>query len=73
MNEGDPNKFKRLYLCYHALKEGWKASCRPVIGMYGCFLKTICGGQLLSTVGRDGNNQIYLIAYVVVESKNIDS
>ncbi|XP_074338078.1 uncharacterized protein LOC141675268 [Apium graveolens] len=73
LNEGDSNKFKRIYLCYHALKEGWKAGCRPVIGFDGCFLKTICGGQLLSAVGRDGNNQMYPIAYGVVESENTES
>ncbi|KAL8144883.1 hypothetical protein AgCh_003185 [Apium graveolens] len=73
LNEGDPNKFKRIYISYHALREGWKVGYRPVIGFDGCFLKTICGGQLLSAVGRDGNNQIFLIAYAVVENENTDS
>lgn len=73
LNESDPNKFKRIYICYHALKEGWKLGCRPILGLDGCFLKTICGGQLLSAVGRDGNNQMYPVAYAVVESENGDS
>lgn len=73
INESDPNKFKRIYICYHALKEGWKLGCRPILGLDGCFLKTICGGQMLSAVGRDGNNQMYPVAYAVVESENADS
>ncbi|XP_074374630.1 uncharacterized protein LOC141715044 [Apium graveolens] len=55
LNEEDPVKFKRIYLCYFALKSGWKA---------------VCGGQLLSAVGRDGNNQMFPICYAVVESEN---
>lgn len=30
-------------------------------------------GELLSTVGRDGNNQMFPIAWAVVESENKDS
>lgn len=73
LNETDANKFKRIYICYHALKEGWKKGCRPILGLDGCFLKTVCGGQLLSAVGRDGNNQMFPVAYAVVESENADS
>ena len=73
LNEEDPVKFKRIYVCYFALKAGWKAGCRPVIGLDGCFLKTVTGGQLLSAVGRDGNNQMFHICYAVVESENTDS
>lgn len=31
------------------------------------------GGQLLSAVGRDGENSIYPVAMAVVESENYDS
>ncbi|GJV43299.1 hypothetical protein Tco_1427835 [Tanacetum coccineum] len=44
----------------------WLQGCRRVIGIDGCFLETICKGELLSVVGRDGNNKIYHIAWVVV-------
>ncbi|XP_074355948.1 uncharacterized protein LOC141695613 [Apium graveolens] len=56
LNETDKNKFKRMYVCYYALTTWWKVGCRPIIGLDGCFLKTVCGGQLLSAMGRDGNN-----------------
>lgn len=31
------------------------------------------GGQLLSAVGRDRNNQMFPVAYAVVETENSDS
>ncbi|KAK9269639.1 hypothetical protein L1049_001416 [Liquidambar formosana] len=40
---------------------------KPFIGLDGCFLKGCYGGQLLSAVGRDGNNQMFLVAIAVVE------
>ncbi|GKB80362.1 reverse transcriptase domain-containing protein, partial [Tanacetum coccineum] len=58
--------FSYFYMCFKALKEGWLEGCRRVIGLNGCFLKTLCKGELLSVVGRDGNNQIYQIAWAVV-------
>lgn len=69
MPDGKPY-FKSFYVCFKGLKVGWLAGCRRVIGLDGCFLKTICKGQLLSAVGRDGNNQIYPIAWAVVNVEN---
>lgn len=54
--------FNSFYICFHNLKQGWKAGCRKVIGMDGCFLQGVCQGQLLAAIGRDENNQIYPIA-----------
>ncbi|GKD44185.1 multidrug resistance-associated protein 5 [Tanacetum coccineum] len=61
-----------FYVCFKGLKEGWLQGCRRVIGIDGCFLKTICKGELLLAVGRGGNNQIYLIGWVVVNVENKD-
>ena len=41
-----------------------------MIGFDGCFLKGEYGGQLLSALAKDGNNQMFPIAYAVVESEN---
>uniref|UniRef100_A0A0D3DVU1 Uncharacterized protein n=1 Tax=Brassica oleracea var. oleracea TaxID=109376 RepID=A0A0D3DVU1_BRAOL len=32
-------RFFRLYVCFHAQKETWKTTCRPIIGLDGAFLK----------------------------------
>lgn len=63
-------KFLRMYFGLGVLKEEWKNGCRPVIGIDGCFLKGICNGVLLVAVGRDGNGQMYPIAWAVAESEN---
>ncbi|KAK8637441.1 hypothetical protein V6N13_064860 [Hibiscus sabdariffa] len=57
----DRPKFKRLYVCFSALKEGFKKYCRPVISLDECFLKSPFKGEILSVVGRDSNNQIFPI------------
>ncbi|KAL0367357.1 UNVERIFIED_CONTAM: hypothetical protein Sradi_3625800 [Sesamum radiatum] len=71
-NEGENPTFQRLYIYFAACKEGFKA-CRKVIGLDGCFLKGPQGGQLLTAVGTNANNNIFPIAYAVVENENKDS
>ncbi|WOL10605.1 hypothetical protein Cni_G19364 [Canna indica] len=65
-----PPVFKRLYIGFDALKKGFLHGCWPIVGFDDCFLKTFLGGQLLSTVGIDGNNQMFPIAWAVVEGEN---
>ena len=66
-------RFKRLYVCFEPLVEGFKAGCRRVVGLDGCFLKTTTKGQLLTAIGKDGNDQMYPIAWAVVEGENQNS
>ncbi|KAK4391431.1 hypothetical protein Sango_1920900 [Sesamum angolense] len=47
--------------------------CRPIIGLDGCFLKIIYGGQLLVAVGRDGNDNMFPIAMAIVQVENKDT
>ncbi|RYR40062.1 hypothetical protein Ahy_A09g045729 [Arachis hypogaea] len=47
--------------------------CRDFIGLDGCFLKTPQGGQLLTTIGWDPNDQMLPIVYAVVEAETKDS
>lgn len=71
--DDDETRFQRLYVCFSACKEGFKESCRPMVGVDGCFLKTKIGGQLLTAVGLDPNNIIFPIAYALVERETKDS
>ena len=52
-----------------ACKNGFRAACRPIIGLDGCFVKGPHKGQLLAAIGIDPDNAIYPIAYAVVESE----
>lgn len=65
--------FERLYVCFDALKRGFLVGCRPFFGIDGCFLKGPFGGQLLVAVGRDGNNQMFPIAWACVEVEDTES
>ncbi|KAK5825544.1 hypothetical protein PVK06_020388 [Gossypium arboreum] len=58
---------KRYYVCFDTLKRGWKAGCRPLIGLDGCFIKGQFKSEFLTAVGRDTNNQMFPVAWAVVE------
>lgn len=60
-------------MCFAACKKGFLAGCRRVIGLDGCFIKGATYGQLLCALGRDANNQIYPIAWALVEKETYDS
>ncbi|XP_031108377.1 uncharacterized protein LOC116012841 [Ipomoea triloba] len=70
----DRSRFLRLYICFGACKEGFLLGCRPLIGLDGCHLKgSKKGGQLLSVVGIDANNNMFPIAFSIVEGELKDS
>ena len=62
-----------IYVCLGACKEGFKSRCRLLIGLDGCHLKGVYGGQLLCAVGIDPNDETWVIAYAVVEMENKSS
>lgn len=62
--------FSKMYICIKGVNDGWIEGYRRAIGVYGCFLKGICRGELLSEVGRDAKNHIYPITWAVVAAGN---
>ncbi|XP_070014344.1 uncharacterized protein [Nicotiana sylvestris] len=60
-------KFLRMYICFHALKIGYKEGLRPFIGLDGTFLKGKAKRQLLVAVGQDNMNHFYPLAWAVVD------
>ncbi|GJS76679.1 calcium/proton exchanger [Tanacetum coccineum] len=70
---GGKTYFKRFYVCFKAMKDGWTEGCRKVIGLDGCFLKGTIKGELLTAMRRDANNQMFLIAWAVVTVENKDN
>ncbi|KAL0453361.1 UNVERIFIED_CONTAM: hypothetical protein Slati_1314200 [Sesamum latifolium] len=63
------HRFSRMYVCFGGLKSGFKAGCRPIIGVDGCHLKGPNGGILLTAIGVDPNNSLFPIAYAVVNKE----
>ncbi|XP_057760685.1 uncharacterized protein LOC130981066 [Arachis stenosperma] len=72
-NPDEDPTFDRMYICLDGCKRGFKAGCRPLIGLDGTFLKTKHGGQILSAIGQDANNHIYVIAYAIVSIENTEN
>ncbi|XP_052627034.1 uncharacterized protein LOC128133578 [Lactuca sativa] len=70
INPDGINYFHRFYIGFKAICEGWKRGCRRVIGLDGCFLKGAVKGELLTAIGRDANNQVYPIAWAIVDVEN---
>jgi hypothetical protein len=69
----EPPIFGMMYVCLDALKKGFMAGCRKVIGLDGCFFKGSTNGELLCAIGRDANNQMYLVAWAVVDKETNES
>ena len=62
--------FDRLYISFNCLKKGLLDGCRRVLGLDGYFLKGYVKGEILAAVDRDGNNQMFPVAWCVVTCKN---
>ena len=73
--------FERLYIYLEGCKKGFLAKCRkgflagykPFIGLDTCYLKNKSGGQLITAVCRDPNEEYFPLAYAVVEIETKDS
>ncbi|XP_060962153.1 uncharacterized protein LOC133032284 [Cannabis sativa] len=66
------NRFKYCFWSLDACRKGFKFF-RPVISIDGTFLKTKYGGTLLVAVAYDANNQLFPVAFAIVDSENHDS
>ncbi|GKC43728.1 heat stress transcription factor B-4-like protein [Tanacetum coccineum] len=65
--------FQRIYVCLGALKLGFRACRRDLLGLDGAFMKGSFPGQVLVVVGLDSNNGIYPLAYALVEAETKSS
>ncbi|XP_073127419.1 uncharacterized protein [Henckelia pumila] len=70
--EIDPmtQKFRRLFICFHACLVGFISGCRPLIFLDGTHIKNKYKGCLLVTVAKDANDDIFTLAYAVVDAEN---
>lgn len=65
--------FKRINICLKPVKTGYKAGCRPVIGLDGFHLKGPYGGCILTAMGIDPEDGMYHKAWSVLDAENIDN
>ncbi|KAL0554550.1 hypothetical protein IC582_008473 [Cucumis melo] len=69
----DDRFFKYLFMVVGSCVRGFLNCIRPVIVMNRTFLKNKYRGQLIVAVCLDGNNQIYPLAFRVVDRETDDS
>ncbi|XP_021774783.1 uncharacterized protein LOC110738690 [Chenopodium quinoa] len=69
----EPPMFLRMFMCLRPLRDGFAKGCRPMIGVDGCHLKGAYPGIILVAVAKDGNNNLFPLAWATVEAENKDS
>ncbi|BFG20633.1 hypothetical protein CerSpe_069070 [Prunus speciosa] len=67
--QGENPIFKRIYICFGALKKGFVEGCRPVVGFDGYHVKGSHSGQILTAVGVDGNNGMIQLLLLLLKLK----
>ena len=65
--------FERLYICLEDCKKGFMAGCRPIISLDAYYLKTKSGGQLITAIARDHNEEYFPLTYAIMEAETKDS
>ncbi|XP_073311436.1 uncharacterized protein [Primulina huaijiensis] len=64
------NKFRRLFISLHACIVGFVKGCRPLIFLDGTHIKNKFKGCILSAVTKDANDDLFTLAFAVVEAEN---
>ena len=64
--------FQSVFWSFKPSIEGFK-HCRPVMSIDDTHLYGKYKGTLLIAMGCDGNNQLFLLTFSIIEGENIDS
>jgi MULE transposase domain len=68
------NQFYRVYVCLSISKHFWSSACIKLIVCDGTHTRNNCFKQiLLIATAYDGNNNLFLLAFAVVEAENADN
>ncbi|KAL2944237.1 Disintegrin and metalloproteinase domain-containing protein 29 [Bienertia sinuspersici] len=67
------HQFKACFFSFAASAKGFLGGCRPIIGIDGAHLSGYYKGIMLTAVAIDGNNEIFVIAFGIVDTESIDS
>jgi hypothetical protein len=65
--------FQRMYVSLVACKQSFLVGCRPMICVDAYFMKGRWSGHLHVAIARDGNDDIYPLAYAICEAENRDT
>lgn len=65
--------FNGMFLSFKSQIQGFLNGCRQIIGLDGCFAKLANGSQVLVASARDGNSNIFPLAFGVVNAEDTDN
>ncbi|XP_039135693.1 uncharacterized protein LOC120273109 [Dioscorea cayenensis subsp. rotundata] len=65
--------FKRMFICLGPCSKGFLLGCRPFLGLDGCHLKGKYKGVMAAASAIDKCNQLFPLAYGILELENIES
>ncbi|XP_021727467.1 uncharacterized protein LOC110694608 [Chenopodium quinoa] len=66
-------RYKACFFSFAAQVRGFLRGCRPIIGIDGAHLSGYYKGILLTAVGIDGNNEIFVFAYGIVCTESVET
>ncbi|XP_039146849.1 uncharacterized protein LOC120284111 [Dioscorea cayenensis subsp. rotundata] len=65
----DGERFKHGFFCFHASLDGFRKGCRPLLFLDGIHFLGRYGGILLGTIGKDGNEGFFHLAFAIVDNE----
>ncbi|WCJ21009.1 hypothetical protein M5689_003203 [Euphorbia peplus] len=73
VGESGNHKFVGFYVCFKALRDGFTEGCRKCIGVDGSFLRGVVKGMILVAVAKNGNHQMFPIAWAIVSQETTET
>lgn len=69
----EDGRFEKFFVAYSAAIVGFRMGCRPLLFLDGTFLKSKYKGVLLGATGINGENEIFPLAFGIVDSETDDN
>ncbi|XP_057518543.1 uncharacterized protein LOC130799466 [Amaranthus tricolor] len=69
----DSLQFKACFISFTVQVRGFLGGCGPIIGIDVAHLNGYYKGVMLTAVAIDGNNEIFVLVYGIVDTESIDS
>lgn len=66
----EEGRFQHLFVCFHALVQGFEIGCRPLLFLGATYLKSKYHEVLLTASSLDGDNAVFPVAFAVVDMEN---
>ncbi|CAN0879609.1 hypothetical protein LINGRAHAP2_LOCUS13165 [Linum grandiflorum] len=69
----DDSSFQRLFVAFNASLAGFLQGCRPLLFLDSISLKSKYQGALLAATAADGNDEVFPVAFAVVDTETDDN